>query len=198
MRELGIRGPRALRDRTRGVMLDSPLRLAELAADFEVHEDYQIIRIGIDSTSEKARLAEHMLAAIEWTHDLSPEILLDEKPAVVDTTVEGTGAVYRLDEPSHPCLRVVKVASTPAALPGEEVEFTLRYDNLGDQTLQHVTIIDNLTTRLEYVPDSAQSDRAANFSNQLNLAESLTLRWDLSEPLRPGAGGILRFKCKVR
>ena len=198
VREVSIRGPRAMWDPRRGIMLDSPLRLAELVADFKAYEDFQIIRIGIDSTPEKPRLAEHILAAIEWSHDLSPEILLDEQPAIVEKTVEKTGVVYRLDEPDNPRLRLIKVASTPAARPGEEVEFTLRYDNLGDQTLQRVTILDHLTTRLEYVPDSAQSDRKADFTCQLNAGESLTLRWELAEPLRPGNGGVLRFKCRVR
>lgn len=198
VREVSIRGPRALWDPRRGIMLDSPLRLAELVADFKAYEDFQIIRIGIDSTPEKPRLAEHILAAIQWSHDLSPEILLDEQPAIVEKTIEKTGVVYRLDEPDNPRLRLIKVASTPAARPGEEVEFTLRYDNLGDQTLQRVTILDHLTTRLEYVPDSAQSDRKADFTCQLNAGESLTLRWELAEPLRPGNGGVLRFKCRVR
>ncbi len=198
VRELGIRGPRAVWDRARGIEIDVPLRLAEMASDVGAYEDFQILRIGIDCNSEKARLAEHVLAAQEWTDNLMPEILLGETPAVVDRTVEGVGVVYRLDEPANPRLRIVKVASCCAALPGEKVEFTLRYDNVGDQTLERVTIIDNLTTRLEYVPDSAESDRPARFSHQLNAGESLTLRWELSSPLRPGEGGVLRFQCKVR
>ncbi len=198
VRELGIRGPRALWDPSRRVVLESPLRLVEYTAARQAYEDFQILRIGIDCTTEKARLAEHILAAQEWTLDQMPEILLAERPAIVDRTVEGTGVVYRLEEPDNPRLRIVKVASCCAARPGERVEFTLRYDNVGDQTLQQVTIIDNLTTRLEYVPETAESDRPAKFSHQLNVGESLTLRWQLSEPLRPGEGGTLKFQCKVR
>ena len=43
------------------------------------------------------------------------------------------------------------------ALPGEVVEFTHRFDNVGDHEIGNVTIVDNLTTRLEYVPNSATS-----------------------------------------
>jgi hypothetical protein len=61
-----------------------------------------------------------------------------------------------------------------------------------------VTILDNLTTRLEYVPESAQSSVKANFSASANDGESLTLRWEILEPLKPGDGGLVRFKCRVR
>ena len=66
------------------------------------------------------------------------------------------GIVYQTDEPGDPRLRLIKCARKRNALPGEEVEFTLRFDNIGDQVIGNVTIIDNLTTRLEYVPDTAQ------------------------------------------
>ena len=69
------------------------------------------------------------------------------------------GVVYQTDEPGDPRLRLIKCASKHHALPGEEVEFTLRFDNIGDQVIGNVTIIDNLTTRLEYVPNTAQEHR---------------------------------------
>jgi uncharacterized repeat protein (TIGR01451 family) len=100
--------------------------------------------------------------------------------------------------PNHPCLRVIKTASTKTAKPGEIVEFTIRFDNVGDQTVKHVTLIDNLTTRLEYVPQTAASSRAAEFTTETNEGESLVLRWDFNDPLPAGAGGLVRFHCKVR
>jgi uncharacterized repeat protein (TIGR01451 family) len=95
-------------------------------------------------------------------------------------------------------LRVVKIASKKSAQPGDEVEFTIRFDNVGDQTVGNVTISDSLTTRLEYVSDTAQCDREANFGTQQNDGESLVLRWEIRSPLKVGEGGILRFKCRVR
>jgi uncharacterized repeat protein (TIGR01451 family) len=92
----------------------------------------------------------------------------------------------------------VKVASQKDALPGEEVEFTIRFDNIGTQPVGNVTIVDNLTIRLEYVPDSAQCSVEAAFFTQDNQSDSLVLRWELAEPLQPGQGGIIRFKCQVR
>ena len=67
-----------------------------------------------------------------------------------------------VDEPGNPRLRIVKVASTPFAEPGDEVDFTLRFDNVGNQVITKVAIVDSLSTRLEYIPDSAQCSRAAN------------------------------------
>jgi hypothetical protein len=61
-----------------------------------------------------------------------------------------------------------------------------------------VTIIDNLTTRLEYVPGSAQSTLGADFFTLENEGESLVLRWEIRDPLEKGQGGIIRFQCRVR
>jgi hypothetical protein len=61
-----------------------------------------------------------------------------------------------------------------------------------------VTIIDNLTTRLEFVPDSANCTLEADFSSERNTADSLVLRWDIKQTLDVGQSGLIRFKCRVR
>ena len=91
-----------------------------------------------------------------------------------------------------------KSASTDSALPGEEVEFTLRFDNVGDRVIGNVTIVDNLTTRLEYVADSQKSSVKADFSTQPNEGDSVVLRWEIAEPVQPGEGGVLQFRARVR
>ena len=100
--------------------------------------------------------------------------------------------------PNHPCLRVIKIASKKQARPGEIIDFTIRFDNLGNQTIKNVVLVDNLTTRLEYVPPTAQSSRRAEFSTSANEGDSLVLRWDFVDPLAPGEGGLVRFNCRVR
>ena len=100
--------------------------------------------------------------------------------------------------PGDPKLRVVKVASTQFAEPGDEVAFTIRFDNIGNQTIGNVTIIDNLSPRLEYVADSAQCSLAAEFFTEPNDGDSLVVRCEVSDPLEPGAGGVVRFRCRVR
>ena len=61
-----------------------------------------------------------------------------------------------------------------------------------------MVLYDNLTTRLEYIPNSAQASVKAKFYSQLNEADSLVLKWTIDEPIEPGHGGIVRFRCKVR
>ena len=95
-------------------------------------------------------------------------------------------------------LRVTKVASKIAARTGDIVEFTIRFDNLSARNLKDVTIIDNLTRRLEYIEDSASSTIGSDFSQEKNDGGSLMLRWKLTESLAPQKGGLVRFKCRVR
>ena len=100
--------------------------------------------------------------------------------------------------PGCPKLRLVKVASTPFAQPGDEVDFTLRFDNIGNQPLSNVAILDSLNTRLEYVAQSAQCSVDAQFSTEPNEGGSEVVHCELCNPLNPGQGGILRFRCRVR
>ena len=93
---------------------------------------------------------------------------------------------------------MVKSVSKRSAKPGETVEFTIRFDNVGDQVIGNVTIIDNLTPRLEYVVDSAQCSPKADFFTIVNEGESLVLRWEIVEPMKVGDGGVIRFQCRVR
>ena len=197
LRLLDIDGPLALRDRRREVEIDQTQRVAELVREFEAYEDFQVVRLGVDSSAEKARLIESIVAAVEWSDNDAPEVLVGGQEAAVNKSVERTGLVYQV-EVGSPCLRIIKLADRTAAQPGEIVEFTLRYDNIGEQTVDQVTIMDNLTTRLEYVPNSSQSDREAEFLSEENQGESLALRWEIKEPLLPGDGGIIRFRCRVR
>ena len=95
-------------------------------------------------------------------------------------------------------LRIVKLADKKTALPGDVITFTIRYDNLGDRELHHIRIIDNLTPRLEYVDDSATSNRAGKLVVEDNEEGSLVLKFELSQPLPGHTGGVVTFKVKVR
>lgn len=165
---------------------------------FYPYENFQFIRTGAMQSADKARLAEATEAAIVWTKDDGVNVFIEKTQASLLTGDQRAQALFIVKEPVNGKLRICKIASTPAAQPGEFVEFTLRYDNVGDQALGNIVILDSLTTRLEYVPDSAQSSRPAHFMTNPNAAESLELRWEIDEPLLPGDGGLVRFKCKVR
>jgi len=144
---------------------------------FKPYENLAIIRQGKMEGSEKALLAQGSNAAIAWTHTQAVQIILDHAAAMADVKYDNALSVYTLENPpGNPKLRVVKVASTPFAEPGDEVDFTIRFDNVGNQVIGNVTIVDSLNTRLEYIPDSAQCSVKAQFFTQPNEGDSIVLR----------------------
>jgi uncharacterized repeat protein (TIGR01451 family) len=197
-RKRGTRAGSILRGRQQGGALDNPQRLASTDGTLRPQEDIQRDEPYRAEQLDAARLKTSVDVPIVWTHDLAVQILIDGRAANVLQRASRAGAVYSIDEPNRPRLRVVKCASTDSARSGDIIDFTIRYLNVGDQTIGNVTIIDNLTTRFEYVPDSAQSSAPADFSTADNESGSLTLRWEIRDPLPPGKGGTVRFRCKVR
>jgi uncharacterized repeat protein (TIGR01451 family) len=198
-RYLGTDSPHQFLERTRGGGVAALQTVGNASGRFKAYEDFQIIRNGMFDNSEKARLAIRMDAAQAWSGTQTVQVAIEGTTAVVAANSSAAESVYRYEmPPGKPRLRIVKVASTGYAQPGEEVEFTLRFDNVGDQTIGNVTVVDSLTTRLQYVPNSAQCSLAANFLTQENEAESAVLRWEIKDPLKVGQGGVIRFKCRVR
>jgi uncharacterized repeat protein (TIGR01451 family) len=126
------------------------------------------------------------------------------RPSIVGQ-VEGvavTGAVVEPEVltwyPGCP-LTVSKVIDADGPVgSGSVVTITLRYVNSGSRPVSDVVVSDSLSGRLEFVPGSAEADRAANFSAGENEAGSSVVRWELPGVLLPGQGGIVRFKAKVR
>jgi len=163
------------------------------------YENMRAIREGQLEMAEMPQLAKGVAAALAWSGDQVPQIIIDEQAAMADTADQASQSVFTIKKPpANPRLRVIKVASTPFAEPGDEVAFTIRFDNVGNQVIGNVTIIDSLTTRLEYIPDSAQCSVDAQFSTQPNNDESLVIRCEITNPLEPEQGGIIRFRCVVR
>ncbi len=71
---------------------------------------------------------------------------------------------------------------------------TLRFDNLGNRPLGNITILDNLTTRLELVPGSAQCSVPAAFVVEPNDGGSDILRFEITDPIYEyiHGGGVIR------
>ncbi len=178
--------------------LDRDLVLAEFDGSMSPYADLVIIRTGSIDNGEKALLARASLAAISWSADEAPQVAIDERHAEAAVRDAQPGVVFHTKDPTKPRLRLIKLASCGAAKPGDEIEFTLRFDNIGSQVMGNVTIMDNLTTRLEYVEKSAKSSVEADFSAEPNSGGSVVLRWEIEEPIEAGKGGILQFKCRVR
>jgi uncharacterized repeat protein (TIGR01451 family) len=154
---------------------------------------------GIVEESEMAWLGYGVSAAITWSGDQPVQVFIDRTKAAAEVSDEKLATVFTVkSRETNPKLRVIKVASTQFAAPGATIDFTIRFDNVGDDVIGNVTVVDNLTTRLEYVPDTAQCSVPAEFSTQPNEGESLALRWEITNPLERGQGGIIRFRCRVR
>lgn len=197
--ELEARPAGILRTKEGGDVVSSAIGPRGFQDAFKPYENITVLRTGVFEAAEIAFLARGSTAALAWTNNLAAQVILDRKAAMEDVGQRKLQTVYTIDAPPpQPRLRVIKVASTQYAQPGEDVDFTIRFDNIGNQTINHVTILDNLTTRLEYVPDSAQCSLAANFTTRVNEGDSLLLRCELKDPLPVGHGGVLRFQCRVR
>jgi uncharacterized repeat protein (TIGR01451 family) len=123
-------------------------------------------------------------------------------PEVIKATAEtrdltvccAEGPIVLPDKPLVLC----KWADRQTAQVGDVVTFTLRYSNQGGRPITDVAVTDSLTTRLEYVPGSAVSDRNAVFTTQANEAGSTILRWEITGTLQPGQSGVVRFQARVR
>jgi uncharacterized repeat protein (TIGR01451 family) len=196
--DLGRQPASLFRGRQQAGGMEDLLAVIDVNSTLAAYADLQIIRAGEVVGSEKVKLERSVQNAVTWSADQAVQVVIENKQAVAAVGVKQPGIVFENGEPSSPRLRLIKCASTNHAQPGEEVEFTLRFDNIGDQTIGNVTIVDNLATRLEYVPQSSKSSVAAGFSAVPNGEGSTVLRWEIKEPVKAGEGGILQFTSRVR
>ncbi|MEC9094378.1 MAG: hypothetical protein VX438_16835, partial [Planctomycetota bacterium] len=159
----------------------------------------QIVKLGRMKNNESLRLNIGLQAAQEWDHYASVQVVVDNLKTDVSRRIQNAQELrtYKVQTGSSK-IQIVKLASKSEAKPGDEVEFTIRFDNVGTRKVGNVTIIDNLTTRLALVPGSSNCDLKHDFLTQINEKDSLVLRWEIIDPLEPGQGGVIRFKCKVR
>jgi uncharacterized repeat protein (TIGR01451 family) len=181
-----------------GLQIANDLGLIEAHGGEKPYENLLSLQDGMYEQAELAELAMRTEAAAIWTIDKGVQVILDGTAAKIATGDARAQATYAIDHESKPNLRMIKVASTDVAQPGQIIEFTLQFENIGNEPIGNVTIIDNLTTRLEYVPDSETSSLAADFITTRNEGDSLILRWEITDPVSPGEGSTIHFKCRVR
>jgi uncharacterized repeat protein (TIGR01451 family) len=198
VREIGTNPAVQLRGRVSQATLFGELQPKAFSNIYRLYENLAVIRTGVDVGHEDALLAKGTQAAVVWNRKQAVQIYLDGHAAGATIASQKLQETFGFGSNPNPRLRVIKVASTAAAEPGDEVSFTIRFDNVGNQPIGSVQIVDSLTTRLEYVPDSAQCSLKAQFTTQPNEGDSLIVRCVLGEPLPPGKGGVFRFRCIVR
>ena len=196
--DLRVQPASSLQRELPGVTGVHTLPVREINGDFSAHEDFRVMKLGIHKQADKPLLADYTTKAITWSADKAVQVVVDGVVAHANSSVKGIEAIHTIGDNRPAKLRVIKTASVSDALPGEEVEFTLRFDNIGHQPMGNVTIIDNLTTRLEYLNNTELCSLENNFVADDNDVDSLTLRWEIIDPIKPGHGGLIRFKCRVR
>jgi uncharacterized repeat protein (TIGR01451 family) len=190
--------PILFRQREQAGGLENLQATAEVYDSLGAYSNLQIVRLGQMHGREEALLRRGVQSAITWTGDQAPQVLIDNRTTQTEIGIRQAGVIYQTDGPDSPRLRLIKLASTGHAQPGEEIEFTLRFDNTGDQVIGNVTIVDNLATRLEYVSGSTRTTADANFIATPNSGGSTVLRWEILAPIEPGQGGVLQFRARVR
>ena len=198
-RQMGTKSASRLLAQNRVVPLTNADAVAETASQWLPFEDFNVIRRGVMDNSEKARLTNQIQSAQSWSGPLSVQIVIDGKlPAEASGNAHTEETIgYELRDGKRR-MRIIKVASHQDAQPGEEVSFTLRIDNVGDLPIDRATVLDHLTTRLEYVDQSQECSVDHRFSTQPSTNGSDTLRWELDQTLKVGEGTIIRFRCLVR
>jgi uncharacterized repeat protein (TIGR01451 family) len=197
--QLGLDQTQAFRDKIRGTHIDQTLQPILAADAFLPHENLKLIMRGEYDATEKARLAERTAAAVTWTQNQAVQILIDGQQAVQAKGLSQPQETIVYELEGKPRLRICKIADKSDAQVGEIVTFTLRFDNVGDQTVGNVTIIDHLMPRLEYVEGSTQSTLASEFKpGPIVGGETTVLRWEINDPLKVNEGGVIRFQAKVR
>ena len=197
--QVGSKSPSTFRDRTRGMELENEVASSAFNNRFNVFEDLSLIRYGIFDQDEKARLSEGIDAAEAWGRIDAPQNVVDNLN--IDSLGTGLPAAetVSIEKPEgKPELRLCKVASTKDALPGDIVEFTIRFDNVGNETIGNVTILDHLSPRLELIDGSAECTLKADFFVTEQDRGTQIFRAEIVDPLPEGQGGIVRFKCRVR
>jgi uncharacterized repeat protein (TIGR01451 family) len=150
--------------------------------------------------ADDPRIARSIEAARAWNRDQFPAYtaITEGGGEIAGSTL--TGEIQQIKQPIRKPgdLTLWKTVTPPNARQGDVVEFAISYRNVGQLPLESISIIDSLTPRLEYVADSAKTDRRAVFTASPNDAESHELRWDISDPVAGGEGGVVWFQAKVR
>jgi uncharacterized repeat protein (TIGR01451 family) len=148
----------------------------------------------------KTQFERGMTYAEQWKGSEGLKVQINELAPMMATAIDGAAVYFTVEDKQSKTskLRLIKVASKDSALPGEIIEFTLRFDNVGTELIGNVTILDNLTGRLEFLPGTAVASLKSGFAPQVNQSGSFTLRFEITDPLAPGDFGVIQFQCRVR
>lgn len=191
----------AFRDRNLGIPIAQvipPQRMSDAIVPFEAIDFF---RTGILKQEDIPVLGQFLQNAKAWETPESLEVLIEGQEAAVALNVKQAQDVHVYELPQGKCtLRICKAASHMIANSGDQITFTIRFDNIGTRPVDKVVILDSLAPRLDYIQESQQSSivPAPEFSSEPNEVGSMVLKWEFKAPIKPGEGGVLHFRCLVR
>lgn len=163
------------------------------------HEQFRFFRDGQLTKANTAVIGDAIAAAFDWSGDRGVVIYAHDQAG---QEVQGrfTAQDYTVvEDRSKPGdLQIVKVVDKNVAKPGDELTFTIRFDNVGDRPVRNVRIVDNLSPRLKYVDGSVDSDLDGKLDTQDNGQGSQILTFTFEEGLKGHTGGWVSFRCIVR
>ncbi|QDT37013.1 DUF11 domain-containing protein [Stratiformator vulcanicus] len=194
-----------LRERAGGIESQSGLAglernesLLEHVKLINLYQELTFVRIGQIQRDEMPVLSQAMHAAVTWSRNQNPIATASVAGANEVAVLFREAEIVGIEEGRDPgVMRVVKLADREFAQPGDVITFTIRIDNTGGRPLTDVKLVDNLTPRLEYIPDSGTSDVAASLDVAPNGEGSQILTFTFDEPMTPKDGAIISFKTRV-
>ncbi|MDB5337420.1 MAG: conserved repeat domain protein [Planctomycetaceae bacterium] len=163
------------------------------------HESLSRLRNGQFDDSLRLTQLQGMQFAEMWTRKQNPVIEGHASSASQSKTVQVLADYTGVeDNGKRGDLLLRKTADKGVAEIGDIVTFTITYENRGDRPLTKVSIIDNLTPRLEYIAESTTTDRPGKVEAEDNGEGSVILRFILDEALPGRTKGSVTFQARVR
>ena len=189
------------------------LRTREHVKLYNLFQETNHLIAGQMDQKDQARLAKTIDNVAAWAADLQPVVTATTAAGQSIQSTPWVAAItgVEVDQKEIGQLKILKLADRRTASPGDIVTFTLRFDNIGERPLHDVRIIDNLSPRLDYIPDSAtlgfsdedektppEKARSGRITDEDNDEGSQILVFELDEPLPGGVGGVITFQARVR
>ena len=187
----------AVEERIGPLAVDQELIPSEAEGRERPAEDVALEQLELVRLRQRPLLAVSFDVPVAWTCIKAANVLLNDTAPQVVAADRGT-ATLRFEQPGRAELTLCKRAGTDTARVGEELDFMIYMLNSGDRPLTGIVLADALPSRLELVPQSAASSLAADFSTEAGDDGSVVLTWRLSETLKPGDSGFVRFRVTVR
>ncbi len=153
--------------------------------------------IQLDHATE-AWIAKRIQKAADWSVKQFPVVKATTAAAMdVEASVKPQINVGIDEDKAKGSLRIIKMVDRDSAVPGDVLTFTIEFENIGDGELYNVKITDNLTQRLMFIEDSAESDRKGRIVVEGNDVGSEMLIFELEGKLDGHSKGVIEFKARV-